>query len=166
MLLTSETVPIIDGETLRRVAANFPTGVCVVTVDSPTGPHGMTLNAFTTVSLDPPQLLVCLNRASNTGRYVERAGSFTVNVLNADQADLAHRFSSRSPHKFHDISWVRGHSGGIILDGAVASMECTVADRLDAATHTVVIGAVHSAVTADRAPLVFHRGRFHTDGVS
>lgn len=166
MTLTAEVVPLVTGESLRRVAANYPTGVCVVTVESPDGPHGMTLNAFTTVSLDPPQLLVCLNRASNTGRYVDRAGSFTVNVLNADQAGLAHHFSTRSLDKFRDVGWTRGHAGGIVLDGSVASMECTVTDRLEAGTHTVYIGAVRTAAMADRPPLLFHRGRFSTNGVA
>ncbi|WP_165502700.1 flavin reductase family protein [Actinomadura fibrosa] len=150
----------MTGAELRRVAAAFATGVCVVTAqDAALGPHGMTVNAFTTLSLDPPTVLLCLNRASTTRGVLAGAPYFAVNVLRAGQAPLARRFATRSNGKFDGIGWHRTARDVPVLDGALALLECEPAESFDVHTHSVLVGNVLSAAVDEGSPLLFHRGR-------
>ncbi|MER5179114.1 flavin reductase family protein [Streptomyces sp. NPDC002896] len=161
---TATEYPVVDGAALRHAAGAFATGVCVVTTEDPvtTAPHGMTVNAFTSLTLDPPTVLVCLNRGSTTHGLVTRAGRFALNVLQAEQEALAQRFASRDTDKFTGVDWHSGALGVPLLDGTLAALECEVETTYEVHTHTVVIASVHSAMVAEGAPLLFHRGRLGT----
>lgn len=158
--------PVVDGDALRRAAGAFATGVCVVTTEDPgnAAPHGMTVNAFTSLSLEPPTVLVCLNRSSTTHGLVTRARRFALNVLHARQESLALRFAGRDTDKFRGVDWHRGALGVPVLDGSLAVLECEVEAVHDVHTHTVVIASVRGATVTDGPPLLFHRGRIGTPG--
>ncbi|MET8813821.1 flavin reductase family protein [Streptomyces sp. NPDC004549] len=132
-----------------RTAARFPTGVTVLTTVADGEPHGMTVNAFATASLDPLLILTALGNTSRTARSILQAGRFAVSVLGADQQDTARWFADRSRptggESFAGRGWQSApYTGCPVLDGAVAYFDCTVHDTYPAGDHTVVIGEVHA----------------------
>ena len=152
---------------LRRILGRFATGVTVVTTLTPAGqPHGLTVNAFASLSLEPPQFIVCLKRQNRSYAAFLSASHFAVNVLAEGQIGLSRLFASDREHKFEGIGYRRGPSSGApLLDGAHAWLECAVAARLDVVgTHTIVIGSLLASGLADEPPLLFHQGRYHRIG--
>ncbi len=150
----------VSPKLLREVAGHFVTGVCVITAEDPiVGPHGMTLNSLTTVSADPASLLICLNRESTTHKVVSRAERFVVNVLAAEQQEIAELFATRAADKFDRVSWIRSASGLPMLPGSLALLECVVTHMHDVHTHSVVVADVIAATAVGGEPLLFHRGR-------
>lgn len=138
----------------------LPTGVTVVTARDGEGtPCGLTVNAFTSVSLDPPLVLVCIDRASASHDVLLEAGRFGVNILSRDQADLAERFS-RDPSdlRFDGIPWEPAPLGPPILPDTVGWLACSVTQSHRAGDHTILVGRVEDMDMSDREPLVFHRG--------
>jgi flavin reductase (DIM6/NTAB) family NADH-FMN oxidoreductase RutF len=148
-----------DASALRAVAGHFATGVCVVTTQTPEGPHGMTLNSFTTVTLEPPTVAIFLNRASTTAGLVASSGRYCVNVLGVDSEATATRFAGRSETKFAGIGWHEGRAGGVVLEGALAVLECVVSERIEIGTHTMFLGRVESTGIGQGDPLLFYRGQ-------
>jgi flavin reductase (DIM6/NTAB) family NADH-FMN oxidoreductase RutF len=160
-IITSSGVTAAE---LRHAMGHFATGVTVVTsVESDGQPVGTTANAVSSLSLDPPLVLVCFNRDSQTLAAVCSHGAFAVNVLAAPQQELSANFARRGP----DAGWdgVR-HSPGLTgsprLHGVLATLECTVEHRLPGGDHEIVVGRVRSVQTGDAeaSPLVFWRGRY------
>ena len=150
---------MISARALRDTLGTFPTGVTIVTAP---GPAGLTTNAFTSVSLDPPLVLVCFEESSRTLPAVLEAGRFAVNVLRADQGELAALFASKrvAREKFAEVTHTEEH-GVPVLDGALAWLACDVDRAVPAGDHTIVLGAV-TALDADEGgePLLFFRGRY------
>ena len=147
----------------RKVCAQFATGITVVTVvDAHGHPHGMTVNSFSSVSLDPPLVLVSIDlRHSILGHFLS-ASAFAVNVLAEGQEALSQRFSSVSEKRFEGIAWHPSSLGVPLLDGVLAHLECSVVRTFEAGDHTVLIGEVLAiAARRDHAPLVFYRGTYH-----
>lgn len=139
----------------------------VVTTTTPDGtPHGLTVNAFASLSLEPPQVIVCLKRANRSFAAFADATHFGVNVLAEDQVPLSRLFASDRERKFDEVPHRAGAaSGAPILEGAHAWLECAVADRLAVAgTHVIVIGSLLAFGLSDAPPLVFHRGTYHRLG--
>ena len=154
----------IDPARFRSVLGHYPTGVCVVT-GRPEGDRaaGLVVGSFTSVSLDPPLVGFFAGNWSTSWPAIRRSGRFCVNVLGSDQLELAHRFSTPYEDKFAGISHSTSRHGLPILDGAVAAIECEVADERDAGDHVMVLGrviALDILRTAD--PLLFFRGRYGT----
>ncbi len=152
---------------LRRALGHFVTGVTVVTTTTGSGePHGLTVNAFASLSLDPPQILVCLKRENRSYPAFAQGSHFAVNVLAEGQLGLSRLFASDRERKFEGIAYRAGErSGAPLLEGAHAWLECEVAGRLETAgTHVVVVGALLRYGLHDAPPLVFHRGRYHRLG--
>ena len=149
----------------RQVIGHFATGVCVVTVDGPRGPVGMTANAVCSVSLDPLLLLVCFDRSARTLPIVRSTRRFGVNVLSAEQEELARLFASKVPEaeKFAGVAH-RLHDGVPVLEQTLAWVGCELTELVDAGDHVVALGAVHQAEAPDveRAPLLWYRGGFET----
>ena len=148
---------------LKRTFGTYPTGVTIVTTYGPDGPRGFTANSFTSVSIDPPLLLVChSNHASSHGVFSSASG-FVVNVLAAEQRELATRFASRIGDRFANLDFVDGH-GGPIIPGAAAWLDCSMHDSHQAGDHSILIGRVitHRATTSD--VLAYWRGSF-VDGL-
>jgi 3-hydroxy-9,10-secoandrosta-1,3,5(10)-triene-9,17-dione monooxygenase reductase component len=151
-----------DPQAFRAVCGTFATGVTVVTTEGPDGPHGGTVNSFTSLSADPPQVIVCLARHSRTWQAVEASGSFAVNILSADQQDVARLFASRESDKLGRVGWTPAANGAPLLDGVVGSIECTLTAALEQSTHMLLIGSVTAAVHhGGREPLIFFRSTMH-----
>jgi len=157
---------VTDELELRRILGRFATGVTVVTTTTPAGPHGLTVNAFASLSLEPAQLIVCLKRENRSYAAFAAASHFAVNVLAEGQVGLSRLFASDREHKFHEIGYRNGPSSGApLLDGVHAWLECAVAARLDVAgTHAIVIGSLLASGLGEEPPLLFHRGRYHRIG--
>lgn len=146
---------------MRRTMGGFATGVAVVTTQCDAVPHGMTVNSLTSVSLDPPLLLVCLTIGSRTAHAVQRRGAFVVNFLSERQEDLATRFARPGGDHFVGIALERTDLGLPALPRTLGRVECDVDAMHPAGDHIVVIGRVRSCAYRDGSPLVFYRGRYH-----
>src|ERR671921_534315 len=138
-----------DGERYRHVIGHFATGVTVITSHHDGTDHGATASAVSSVSLDPPSLLVCLNRATATESAVRESGTFVVNILREDQGELAMRFAGRHGDKFAGLDVGRAEAGDPVLDDALARVECRVLDTVVGGTHSVFIGEVLRAEATD-----------------
>jgi 3-hydroxy-9,10-secoandrosta-1,3,5(10)-triene-9,17-dione monooxygenase reductase component len=159
---TAPTTARPDAQAFRAVCGTFATGVTVVTATGPDGPHGGTVNSFTSLSAEPPQIIVCLARGSRTWQAIETSGTFAVNILSATQQDVAHLFASREPAKMSQVGWAPAGNGAPLLDGVVATIECTLTAALEQATHMLLIGSVTAAEHhAGREPLIFFRSALH-----
>jgi 3-hydroxy-9,10-secoandrosta-1,3,5(10)-triene-9,17-dione monooxygenase reductase component len=154
----------VDPRAFRDTLGTFPTGVAVVTASGPGGPAGLTTNAFSSLSLDPPLVLVCFDRGSRTLAVVRETRRFAVNVLRSDQQDLARLFAGKAPHpeKFAAVTHTEDH-GVPVLDGALAWLVCDLDALHPGGDHEVGIGAV-TALGRDPGgrPLVFHGGEYRS----
>src|SRR5689334_14174539 len=146
------TPVVLDADRYRHVIGHFATGVTVITSHHGGTDHGATASAVSSVSLDPPSLLVCLNRAAVTERAVRESGTFVVNILREDQGELAMRFAGRHGEKFSGLDVARTDVGDPVLDGALARIECRVRDAVTGGTHTVFIGEVQRAEATEGDP--------------
>lgn len=156
---------VTDPALLRRAFGMFATGVTVVTTGG-AAPHGMTANSFSSVSLDPPLVLICVDRAAVMHQRLATAGCFAVSVLAAGQEALARHFADRwrplSMAQFDGLGWQPGpQTGAPLIDGALAHFECRVWRQYDGGDHTIFV-AVPVAMDwrAGDDALVFFRGRF------
>ncbi len=154
----------ITPDLFRRVGAQFATGVTVVTTALDGQTHGMTANAFTTVSLEPPLVLVCVDWRARTHRFIEQSGAFAVNILAADQQDLSVFFAG--PHnqladELAEVPHRAGATGSPLIDGAVGYLDCRLVAAYPAGDHTIFVGEVVDAdYVPGRPPLIFHEGRY------
>jgi flavin reductase (DIM6/NTAB) family NADH-FMN oxidoreductase RutF len=153
--------PAIDPASFREACGRFATGVCVVTSFGPESPSGMTANAVTSLSLEPPTMLVCFDRTARTLGGVEHSRRFGVNFLSHDQEAIAARFASKlpEPEKFEAIDWTE-RSGVPALAGSLGGLACELRDLLDGGDHLIGIGSVIDLWTAPGDPLVFFDGDY------
>ncbi|HEX8569844.1 MAG TPA: flavin reductase family protein [Caulobacteraceae bacterium] len=148
---------------LRDAFGCFATGVTVLTTLDEGRPVGLTANSFTSVSLDPPLVLFCLDRRSTSLPAFERAEHLAVNVLHAGQEALSMRFSRREPDRFADTPWVPGRAGMPLLADAMAVFECRRESVEDAGDHRLFLARVEAvACDASYDPLVFFHGRYRS----
>ncbi|HEY4439687.1 MAG TPA: flavin reductase family protein [Candidatus Elarobacter sp.] len=132
----------------------FATGVAIVTTEHEGRVHGFTANAFASVSASPPTVLICVNRSATAHALISGSQRFCVNVLSLEQQALAERFAGGEPRsRFDGVAFHRGATGSPILDGALAYVDCTLAEELTASTHTIFLGNVVDAGARDGAPL-------------
>jgi flavin reductase (DIM6/NTAB) family NADH-FMN oxidoreductase RutF len=151
----------LDPLQLRAALAHFATGITVVTtVDAEGRPRGLTANAFCSVSLDPPLVLVCISKASDSHRYLPSAGKFAISLLSESQEHLSRRFATSDPSKFRDVPLVWGHNGAPLIAGALAHLECHLTHAHEAGDHTIYLGAVERFEIHGGRPLVFFGGRY------
>jgi flavin reductase (DIM6/NTAB) family NADH-FMN oxidoreductase RutF len=149
-----------SAEEFRHVIGHFASGVAVVTASDGRADFGTTVSSLCSLSVEPPRLIVCMNRSSSTGRILAPGSWFALNVLADDQHDLARLFATKAEDKFRDVPVSRGPQGTPVLDGAHAVLECRVVSETDGGTHAVLIGEVEHSTTTPTAPLVYHRGAF------
>jgi flavin reductase (DIM6/NTAB) family NADH-FMN oxidoreductase RutF len=153
--------PTCDQTVFREVVGHFATGVAVITTRREGIDFGLTASAVASLSLEPPMLLVCLNRASVTHGALAAAGAFGVNVLTDAQADIARRFAgTERTTKFAGLRLHSGPLGQPLLSDALARLECRVTETVSGGTHTVFLGTVAHAEAAAGSPLTYFRGRF------
>jgi len=151
----------IEKNELRFFASQFATGVAIVTTSDRQGNLcGLTLNSVTSVSLDPPLLLVCLDNESSTLAALNRSNSFCVHYLSAEQQSLSNRFAKKLDNKFADVLHSIGETGCPIIEGVVAFCECNVYGKFPGGDHTIVVGSVNRTSVLGGDPLVFHRGKY------
>jgi flavin reductase (DIM6/NTAB) family NADH-FMN oxidoreductase RutF/DNA-binding FadR family transcriptional regulator len=157
----ASTAPAVDGRVFRGVIGSFMSGVVVITTINGGQRHGATVSAVSSLSLDPPMLLVCLHASSATQDAVSKSGRFAVNILAEGQGDIAGRFArSSSADKFEGVAVRTGQTGVPVLDGALAVVECRVAEAVTGGTHRVFLGEVLHAEATEGSPLAYFRGKF------
>ena len=152
----------IDSRTLRQTVGQFATGVTIIAVEAEGRVHAMTVNSFTSLSLDPPLVLFCLGKDTRTSQLVRAAEGFSVNILARGQRDLSAFFAGswKEPvlPAFSFVPW----EGGPRLEGCAAAIGCQVHALHEGGDHWIVVGRVLAAHRPDEecAPLVFHAGRY------
>lgn len=152
----------IDPDTFRSVLGRFASGITVVTArDADDTDCGMTVSAFCSVSLTPPLVLVCVDRAASMHGMLLETAHFAVNILAAHQEPLSRRFSGTDEHKrFDGVGYTRGLTGVALLDDALAHIECRRVANHPAGDHTVIIGEVETALAHSHRPLLYYRGGY------
>lgn len=153
---------MIDAKELRHVLGHYPSGLVIVTANTPTGPTGMTLQTFHSLSLDPPLVAVFAGKSSSTWPRVAAAGRFCANILAADQGELAGRFGRREDERFAGLACAEDAFGSPMIPGAQAHISCRLISMLDGGDHHIAVAAVEG-LSADSStrPLVYYRGGFH-----
>ncbi len=150
----------------RKTLGSFPTGVTIVAAfDGDGEPWGLTANAFSSVSLDPPLILVCLDRRGRAWPVFADAERFSVNILASDQANLARHFASPAPNRFSSVVWTQGETNTPLLPKISAWLECAADRQIDAGDHVILHGNVVSYGQGDPMPLGFCRGTFFTPDI-
>jgi flavin reductase (DIM6/NTAB) family NADH-FMN oxidoreductase RutF len=153
------SVPTSDQ--LREAMGVLPTAVTIVTAHGPDGPAGATANAVTSLSLDPPLMLACLDKRSRTLEIVRAAGAFGVSYLAGEQETLARQFATKAPHteKFREVAFT-DRAGVPILDGALVWAACRIAEVHSGGDHEIFVGEVVELGWHGGDPLLFHRGGY------
>jgi flavin reductase (DIM6/NTAB) family NADH-FMN oxidoreductase RutF len=152
----------IDKQEFRRVLGHFAAGVTVVTTVGDDGtPYGLTATAFTSVSLDPPLVLVCVDKRSDSHPHFHSSRVFAVNFLACDHEPLSRHFAVSGGDKFASVPTRRGVIGAPLLSDALGQLECRAVNVIEAGDHTIFIGEVQSAAARDGEPLVYFRGAYH-----
>lgn len=147
----------------RRILGHMATGVAVVAAADPGGalPRGLTANAIAAVSLDPPLVLACVDRAADTHDCIERADTFAISILSADDETLARRFAEYpSERKFTGVAYRGEATGAPVLDEALAWVDCRVWAAYDGGDHTIFVGEVLAGDASDDSPLLYFRGGY------
>jgi 3-hydroxy-9,10-secoandrosta-1,3,5(10)-triene-9,17-dione monooxygenase reductase component len=154
-----------DPTTMRSVLGHFPSGVTIVTGVADGAPAGFTCQSFSSLSLDPPLVLILPGRNSSSWPKIEATGQFCVNVLSEQQGELSTTFAKSGTDKFAGVEWSLSPLGSPILAGATAWIDCTLHACHDGGDHLIVVGAVHDLAAAPEIPpLVFHRGAYARTG--
>jgi flavin reductase (DIM6/NTAB) family NADH-FMN oxidoreductase RutF len=145
----------------------FPTGVTIVTTLADGVPYGFTANAFTSVSADPPMVLICVNREASAHPMISRASIFCVNILAAGQAEIAKLFADhgRRTDRFEGLSTRRAATGAPVIDGCLAYVDCRLAEEHTAGTHTLFLGEVLDTGSIDGRPLGYLNGAYRDFGI-
>ena len=152
---------MIDQDSFRSVLGRFASGITVITTHDANGtPHGMTVSAFSSLSLDPPLVLVCIGNDATMAPVMAQATSFAVNVLAETQESLSRRFAGKVDDRFAGAGYVEGELGDAVLDDVLASMQCRIVARHQAGDHVIVVGHVEQAAARDAKPLLYYRGGY------
>jgi flavin reductase (DIM6/NTAB) family NADH-FMN oxidoreductase RutF len=150
----------VDDAQFKLAMSHFASGVTVVTTEQDGAPFGMTVAAFSSLSLHPPLVLVCIEKSVRTHEAIAAAGKFGVSILSDTQADVSNRFASRTEDKFSGIPTHRGTTGVPLIDGAITTLECTVTEQLAGGDHSIFVGEVVAIETAEGVPLVYYRSGY------
>ena len=145
----------------RIACAHFATGVAILTTQSAEGtPHGLTINSFTSLSLDPPLVMAAIAHSSAQLHAFESATSFAINILREDQEDLSRRFAKVPEQRFNGVDWTPGPAGAPLIQGCIATIECRIIHRIDVGDHRVLIGEAVEAHVHQGRPLLFFRSAY------
>ena len=154
----------IDPDAFKKALRGWASGVTVVTSRAGDKVHGMTVSAFSSVSADPPLVLICANRASTTHGIIEEGGVFAVNILAEHQQEVSNVFASSKyeDSRLERVGWTEGATGAPIIDEALASLECRVRSAHHEGSHTIYIGHVESVHASDANPLLYYKGGYRS----
>jgi len=152
----------LDPDTFRSVLGRFPSGITVVTTRDGDGRDaGLTVSAFSSVSLHPPLVQVCVDQAASVYSVIAASTHFGVSILAAEQEALSRRFSTvESMHRFEGIGFSRGESGVVLLEDALAHLECRMFACHPAGDHSIFVGEVERATARAARPLLYYRGGY------
>ena len=152
---------MIPADQFREVLGHFATGVTIVTTTNGDGrPTGLTASAFTSVSLEPPLVLVCVDHKAQSYPALIERGRFAVNILTTRDEDVSRRFATSRLDKFDGVPHRLGELGLPLLEGALAQLECVTVARHVEGDHTILVGRVERARSAPGEPLLYYRGRY------
>jgi flavin reductase (DIM6/NTAB) family NADH-FMN oxidoreductase RutF len=154
--------PAPDTGRVRAFHRSFATGVTIVTAMQGDEPRGLAVNAFSSLTLEPPRVLVCISQTAKSYTTIFGAKTFAVNVLAADQAAVAKRFAQSGGDKFAGIAWDAGRWGAPMLDGACAVAVSELESRVHVHTHTIFVGRVIDVRVNDLPPLLYWDGQIQT----
>ncbi|MFQ5912889.1 MAG: flavin reductase family protein [Nitrospinota bacterium] len=152
----------VSADALRRGMACFATGVTVVTLlDDEGTPRGITVNSLTSVSLEPPLVLVCVDRTANLFNCFRRNRVFAVNILSEFQEESSRRFASKIDNKFGKVPYRPGKLGSPLLEGCIGYLECRIVDEYPGGDHTIFLAEVEATESPPQGnPLLFFAGKY------
>lgn len=164
---SSATGFAVDAIEFRRALGSFLTGVTIVTtIDAEGLPRGFTANSFTSVSLEPPLVLVCIAKKALGHEAFSTSRGFAINILSEDQKAASGTFASKAADKFASVAWQSGNTGNPLIEGSVAVFDCAMEQLVDAGDHSILIGRVHDFNHNGAQPLGYCRGAYVTPGLS
>lgn len=153
----------VSADDFKKALQLWASGVTVVTTSSGKfGVQGMTVTAFSSVSVNPPLVLVCINNAADTGEGIKESQCFAVNLLTSNQQDLSNQFAggSNQQQRFENTDWKAGVTGAPILNESLMSLDCKVVEKVLAGTHWIIIGEVQECVCRSGEPLLYYCGAY------
>ena len=152
----------VTGEEFRRACGRFATGVTIASVlDAAGTPHGLTVNSFTSVSLEPTLVLICLGHDVSIIHHFRNAIYFGISVLADDQQALSERFARKGEDRFERVEWHPGVTGVPLLSGSLARIECSIHRRVEMGDHDIFVGEMAHADVVEGAPLIHFAGNYH-----
>ncbi|WP_341328180.1 flavin reductase family protein [Methylotuvimicrobium sp. KM2] len=153
----------VEANEFKNALQLWASGVTVITTNTERyGTQGMTATSFCSVSLEPPQILVCINENADTGDGIEESRHFAVNILTAEQEEVSNQFAggASQEERFANVSWEKGICGMPILNDCLASLECKVVEKVKAGTHWIMVGEVQDVVCRSGSPLLYFRSAY------
>ena len=151
----------VSKDEFRRALGHFASGVTVVTSRCEDGiPRGITVSAFSSLSLDPPLVLICIDRKASLHDYLKEGRYFAVNILADDQELISRRFASKDADRFEGLGYIEGDTGAPLINGALAAIECRVAHSYPGGDHTIIVGEVVATRVTEGHPLAYFRGGY------
>lgn len=162
-MTTDSSSTLVSATEYRAALSRFASGVTVVTSrDSLERDYGMTVSAFSSLSLSPPLVLVCIDQRASWHAAIGDSSHFVVHVLEAAQEEYSRRFASEREGRFVGLPFTRSDSGVIVLPDTLTTLECRITARHEGGDHTIVVGAVEQVQLAEGDPLLYHRGAYAT----
>jgi flavin reductase (DIM6/NTAB) family NADH-FMN oxidoreductase RutF len=158
--MMTEPLAVPDVDAMKSVNRQFVTGVTVVTTIENDVPRGLAVNAFMSLSLDPPTVLFAVQHTSGTHPLLFARDHVAINILSAANAEVVHAFAGKAADKFAGVGWQPGPFGSPLLDHASGHLEVMVRERIHASTHTLFVARVLHAKSFDEPPLVYFNGQF------
>jgi flavin reductase (DIM6/NTAB) family NADH-FMN oxidoreductase RutF len=154
----------VDADEYKQCLSLWATGVTIVTSRAGDHIHGMTVSAFTEVSLDPPLVLVCAEKTTITHELIAEGGVFAVNLLSREQEALSNRFASKKDEhrRFEGVDHRRGATGAPLIEGALATLDCRVVAAHDTGDHVIYVGRVEEMHRSEGEPLVYFAQRYRS----
>jgi flavin reductase (DIM6/NTAB) family NADH-FMN oxidoreductase RutF len=150
------SAPLFNAEAFRKACALYATGVTVATVRAPDGtPHGLTVSSFTSVSIQPPLILICIDYAFNFLSHFRACSNFAVNVLSESQRDLSVTFAEKPEGRFEGVEWYTNVTGAPLLRGCIANIECRLSSIIEAGDHAIFLGEVMQVESPGGRPLLY-----------
>ena len=151
----------VNAELFRRACAQFATGLAIATVRASDGaPHGLTVNSFASVSLEPPLVLISISEQCQALGHFRDGMFFALNILASGQEPLSEAFARRIDNRFEDQTWFAGETGAPLIPGVLATMECRLVNVIELGDHSVLVGEMVAASIAEGAPLVYFRSAY------
>jgi flavin reductase len=149
-----------DSKQQRKIMGQFATGVTIVTTDGKAGPHGLTANAVASLSLNPPLVLVAIDKRAHSLEYLKKNGCFAVNILRLDQEEISRRFATPGPKDFAGLNVTTAATTAPILTDCVASVDCRVITILPGGDHEIFVGEIMAGEYRGGEPLLYYAGGY------